>query len=210
MVAYTDPDCLPYFECTDDPCLNTGTVCEPSTVSCDLAQALDARLLAYDAVIARTAVAVPFFKVARTATQLVDANLAGFDAQIHWDTVLADNDGLVDLDQDDTVAYIQRPGLWWFQLYLKGLPPQTVGNLLYGNINNGTSSFSYSQMIAQYRSGSTYVRVDHSLEETAAFLALVPLDPIGASVGFAGTTGTGIITVEYAELTGYWYGEEVP
>lgn len=210
MPGYTAPDCLPYFTCDDSPCLNTGSVCEPSTVWCDLADLLDARLTAYDNVINRTAVTVPFFKIARTTQQIIDTNVVGYSSQIQWDAVLADNDGLIDLTSLATQARIGRPGLWWFQLYLYGTPPATTGNVFYGGINDGSPGSFYTQMAAQYRGNNVYIRADYSTEVTQSQLDISGPVSIGATANFTGTTGTGLVLVNYAEMTGYWYGEEVP
>jgi len=210
MPLYTVPDCLPYFGCDDSPCFNTGSVCEPSTVWCDLADLVDSRLAAYDNVVNRTAVAVPFFKIARTTQQVIDANVVNYSNQIQFDTVLADNDGLIDLTSLNTQARISRPGLWWFQLYLYGTPPATVGNVFYGGINNGSPGGFYTQMAAQYRGNNVYIRADYVTEVTQFALDLGGPASIGATADFTGTTGTALILVNYAELIGYWYGEEVP
>jgi hypothetical protein len=210
MPLYTAPDCLPYFSCDDSPCVNTGDVCNPSTVWCDLANLLDARLADFDNVINRTAAAVPFFKIARTVPQIIDTNVINYTNQIQFDAVLADNDGLIDLTSLNTQARIGRTGLWWFQLYLYGTPPATNGNVFYGGINNGSPGGFYTQMAAQYRGNNVYIRADYATEITQFQLDLAGQVSIGATADYTGTTGTGLVVVNYAELTGYWYGEEVP
>lgn len=210
MVAYTSPDCLPFFECTDSPCLNTGTECEPSTVFCDLTALLDAKFLAFETTTLRTSVAIPIFKVARTAQQIIDTNIAGVSDQIEWDTVLADNENMVNLDVDPTVARIDRAGLWQFELYLFGFPPQTSGNILIAALDNGGTT-GFGSDSAMWRTGqSAYTRLSFGREITQASLDSTGPFTVGASASFTGTTGNGLITIEYAELTGFWFGEEVP
>lgn len=211
MVAYTSPDCLPYFQCSDSPCLNTGTVCEPSTVFCDLVSLLDLKFTGFDDTLRRTAVAVPIFKIARTAQQVFDTNVAGFSDQIIWDTVVVDNENMVDLDADPLVARINRPGLWEFELYVYGFPPRINGNTMNATLDNG-STLTYNTVTSSWRSGqpNTYLRLGYTREITQASLTVSGPTPFGASVGFSGTTDTGLITIQHAELTGWWYGEEVP
>ncbi len=211
MVAYTSPDCLPYFECDDSPCLNTGTVCEPSTVFCDLTALLETRLNSFDNTVARTGTAIPMFKVARNAQQTIDTTVANADLRIIWDTVLVDNENMVDLDVDTHAVTVERPGLWQFELYLWGTPPQTTGNIFDTAINSGQGSGSfYVDCQTMWRAGQfAYSRLAYQRELTVANLAIIPFT-VGAIAGFQGTTGTGLVVVEYAELSGWWNAEEVP
>lgn len=111
MVAYTTPDCLPFFEGTDSPCLNTGTVCDPSTVWCDLAELLDAKFTAWDGVLNRTVVSYPIAQVRRTTPVTVSlGNLDSFP--ITWEEVVQDSNDLVDLALDPQTIYVRRPGVW--------------------------------------------------------------------------------------------------
>lgn len=111
MVAYTNPDCLPYFEGTDSPCVNTGTVCEPSTVWCDLAELLDARFTAWDSVLGRTAVTVPFAQVRRT-TPVTFPLTASTTFPLTWEESVQDNNDMVNLTIDPQTVYIRRSGIW--------------------------------------------------------------------------------------------------
>lgn len=211
MVAYTTPDCLPFFECDDSPCLNTGTVCDPSTVWCDLTAILEQKLNGFDETIGRTATAVPFAKVALTTTQTIDTSVASYDNMIRFDTVLADNDNMVNLDSNSRFIRIRRPGLWHFELYMSGSPPATAGNMFVSYITQGNYvSMSLGQ--AMWRDGVVYNRAATDVEVTQTGLDATLTFNVGAAAdyddGIASTTG--IVTVTYAELTAYWIGEEVP
>jgi len=92
MVAYTPDLCLPYFESTDSPCLNTGTVCDPSTVWCDLIALVEANLTAADSIIDRTAAAIPLASISYNPDTPVVIN-----GVIPFDIVNMDTDNMVDL-----------------------------------------------------------------------------------------------------------------
>lgn len=93
MVAYTSPYCLPYLEGTDSLCLNTGTVCEPSTAWCDLITLVEAQLDAFDAVTARTGRSVPLARISYNPTTLI----ALPNNTIPFDSVDIDTDNMADL-----------------------------------------------------------------------------------------------------------------
>lgn len=204
MVAYTSPDCLPYFECTDSPCLNTGTVCEPSTVWCDLTALLEPRLNAFDTVVARTSTAVPFAKVARFAVQEIDISVAGYDNLVQFDTVLADNDSMVDLDLDARFIMIDRPGIYSFEVYLAGLPPPVVDNGLNTYLSQGAGTVISSAQ-TMWRSGVVYNRVAYSVSISQATIDASGSYNIGVAADlYTGSVGSGILTVNYCELTAFW------
>lgn len=94
MVAYTPDLCLPYYEGTDSPCLNTGTVCDPSNVWCDLAALVDGYLTDLDEIVARTVTAIPLAQVSYQPT--VPVIVSG---NIPFDVVDLDTDNMVDLPQ---------------------------------------------------------------------------------------------------------------
>lgn len=110
MVAYTSPDCLPYFEGSDSPCLNTGTVCDPSTVWCDFAEQAEAALTEFDEVITRTATSTP---IAWVETTVPFTRAVGDPAvSVQFDTVRMDTDGMVDLDVNRSGFTVNTPGLY--------------------------------------------------------------------------------------------------
>lgn len=92
MVAYTSQFCLPYMECTDNPCTTLGSECDEVSVWCAMAQAVEAQLDVIDAVVARTATAIPQARVSLiydTATTVL--------GQVPFDTTDLDTDNMVDL-----------------------------------------------------------------------------------------------------------------
>lgn len=220
MVAYTSPDCLPYFECTDSPCLNTGTVCEPSTIWCDLVDEVDLILTGFDSTVGRTASAVPFAKVARSAEQTHQMNITLF-TRVFWDTVLADNANMVDLDADNVFVKINRPGIWWVELYVAGIPNASNFNELASHIVQrgptvatfpGTSlseaSGQWRQNLISVQPNTTQNRLAIAFQVTEADLATNSTIDIGAVVGATGTVPTSsFITISYAEMTVYWTAE---
>lgn len=210
MVAYTSPDCLPYFECDDSVCLNTGTQCDPSTVWCDMTAILEARMNSFDSIASRTATQVPFFKVARRAEQLIDDSDFGepYGMVIEWDTILADNDNMVNLDADNRGAVITRPGLWQFELYLVGHPPITVNNTLLGKIRVNEISQAGGSGVWRLPGIEAYLRAGVMVPLSAATLNTNGTTLINCRAEFSGAAAPDdIVHVIYAELTGYWMGD---
>lgn len=223
MVAYTSPDCLAYFECTDSPCLNTGTACEPSTVFCDMAAGLETILNGFDATLARTGTGVPFAKVARSAPQ-VESILAGsivFGFQVEWDTVLMDNANMVNLDADNLYVKINRPGIWWIELYMVGTPDTTTDNELNSWIvqRGGGSGFVPGTLLSEATSrwrfssvppnaNTVQNRAAFAYQVSAADLAVNSTIDLGAVFQAHGTpSASGELTITYAEMTVYWTAE---
>jgi hypothetical protein len=112
MVQYTSPDCLPYFDCDDSPCLNTGSVCDPSTVWCDFATLVDARLDEFDAAVQRTAISTPMAWVQATVPTLVVADTPA--TPIVFDSPLVDTDNMVNLDTLPSSITVNTSGLYQF------------------------------------------------------------------------------------------------
>jgi hypothetical protein len=223
MVAYTSPDCLPYYECTDSPCLNTGTVCEPSNVFCDLTALVEDILNTFDSSLGRTATAVPFAKVARTAEQ-VESVLAGNLVrafQVQWDTVLMDNADMVNLDSDNLYVKINRPGIWWVELYMIGIPDLTNNNdftsyliqrgpevnFIPGTVlANSTSRWRASTLVPN--PNTVQNRIAYSFQVTDADLSTNGTIDLGGDFKASGVaTATGELTLTYAEMTVYWTAE---
>ncbi len=123
MVAYTSPDCLPYFGCDDPLCLNTGSTCEPSTVWCDFAEAVEAKLNTFDEVVQRTAGSVPMAWIQATVPTVVLADQPS--APIIFDSPLVDTDDMVDLDTLPSSLTVNTPGL--YQLVYSGVGTATNG-----------------------------------------------------------------------------------
>lgn len=113
MVAYTQEFCLPYFEGTDSPCVDTGTDCAPSTVWCDMAAKIDAALVGFDGEIGRAVDSFPYAQVAVSDGFVFALGNTTGDAEIvFWDTVVGDSDGMVDITVDPTTVFLRRSGIW--------------------------------------------------------------------------------------------------
>lgn len=207
MPGYTLPDCLPFFLCSDSPCVNTGTECEPSTVFCDLVNILDTRFTVVDNIIGRTTTSIPFAKVARTSTYTLDTNTPGYDARIPWDTVLEDNNDMVNLDLNNKAILVSDPGIYMVSAYWVGTPPPTVSNV--SNIYIGTSTGSVDgETDALYRSGTNYANIAIQRLITQSNITNQGGQyPFSLLADFQGTIGTGIVTTTYAELTVYWVAD---
>lgn len=94
MVAYSSDFCLPYLEGTDSPCLNTGTVCDPSSAWCDMIALVEAQLDAVDAIVARTGAAIPLARVSYVPDV---PTVLGFANPVPFNVVDSDTDDMVDL-----------------------------------------------------------------------------------------------------------------
>lgn len=116
MVAHTPTFCLPCFEGTDSPCLNTGTVCDPSTLWCDLVNILEGEFNSIDELLGRTVTAIPMASV--TGTRIVDQSFPG---TVIWDTVEYDTDNMVNLDVNATIVTPQRSGVYMVFGYVRAL-----------------------------------------------------------------------------------------
>lgn len=117
MVAYTTPDCLPYFTGTDALCVNTGTVCDESTVWCDFAELVEEQLTAFDEVVARAATSVPMAWVETTTSFQYTT---GTTLAAPFDTVRVDTDNMVDLDANPSAITVTRSGLYQLTAYATG------------------------------------------------------------------------------------------
>lgn len=113
MVAYTSDFCLPYFEGSDSPCVDTGGVCAPSTVWCDMAAKVDEALTGFDETISRAVDSFPYAQVAVSdpfALNSGSSNLILYP--VSWDTVVGDSDAMVDLNVDPSSVNLRRSGIW--------------------------------------------------------------------------------------------------
>ena len=126
MVAYTDPDCIPYFEGGDSVCLNTGTVCDPSTVWCDQAEIIEAKLDFFDSIVARTATSVPLAWV-QTTTSFDYVNGSNGELHVNFTTVRADTDNMVNLDVESDGFLINTAGLYNVWAFATGVTSTNFG-----------------------------------------------------------------------------------
>jgi hypothetical protein len=106
VVAYSNKFCLPCFEPDDSPCVNTGTLCDPSTVWCDLVGIVDTQLGLIDSVLARTVETIPLASV--TGTQVSET----FPGVVIFDTVEYDTDNMVNLDVNANLITPTRSGIY--------------------------------------------------------------------------------------------------
>lgn len=138
MVAYSSSFCLPCLEGTDSPCTNTGTVCEPSTVWCDLVDIVEAQLNGVDSLIGRTATAIPLASVTGSAI---------FGGNVEFDTVDFDTDSMVNLDVNPTVVTPRRNGI--YMAYGRIVTP-SLGVTFDGFIHRIILSSGLDTSIAEY------------------------------------------------------------
>lgn len=159
MVAYTSTLCLPCFEGTDNPCLNTGTVCEPSTVWCDLVNLVEAQLESFDDIASRTARAIPIASISFNPDDGVVINGA-----IPFDIVNLDTDNMVDLSVTAGVVPV-RNGIYGITARIMIAPiltndfpdvrihignevaPEQGGGLALGPVQTTTRGFNTAQWL---------------------------------------------------------------
>lgn len=142
MVAYSSTFCLPCLEGTDSPCTNTGTVCEPSTVWCDLVNAVEDFLLPISGLVSRTATTVPLASI--TGNEVV---FPSSPVTIVFNTVEYDTDNMVNLDADPTVITPQRDGM--YLVYGRVITP-TEPVPLDGFIHTLTITSGTDSVVAEY------------------------------------------------------------
>lgn len=128
MVAYTSPDCLPYWEGTDSPCVNTGTLCEPSTVDCDFAVAVEAKLDSFDEVVS-VIESPPMAWVERLAGMTVITDTLA-DEPVVFDRVRIDTANMVNLDSEPSAITITRTGFYTVFVFVRGTTLTTPGNFI--------------------------------------------------------------------------------
>jgi hypothetical protein len=151
MVAYTSPDCLPYFEGTDSPCVNTGTACEPSTVWCDFAEAVEAKLDEFDTTVAVVENPPMAWVETLVPMTLTVGDLS--DTPVVFDTVRADSANMVNLDENPSSITITRTGLYDVFLYCRALTDLAGANFNQLTMNIAASPalvnnvFAYTSLV---------------------------------------------------------------
>lgn len=208
MVAYTSPDCIPYAECSDSVCLNTGTVCEPSTVWCDQAEVIEARLDTFDQIVTRTADTVPMVFMARSSpfTHLA-ATFTG--TTYEFTEVVVDTDDMANLDVNNTGFTVQTPGLYQVVVYLFGLT-QTAGSDMGINVTFSLSPASppingISNGSLQTTYGATFddILVTPQIHMTIPFFA----GQISSLVITTGADAADSVTFSYAMMAATWMAD---
>jgi hypothetical protein len=154
MVAYTSNYCLPCLEGSDSPCLNTGTVCEPSNVWCDLVNIVETQLNSMDSVIARTQAAIPLASVTGNTAETFSP------ATVIWDTVEYDTDNMVNLSADATAIIPTRSGLYMaFGRIISAVPGGTPVDGFEHRlvVSSGTDFVEYAGVEVTAAVGSMYL-----------------------------------------------------
>lgn len=128
MVAYTSPDCIPYFECTDPVCVNTDGLCEPTSVWCDQAQLVENRFAQFEQVITRTAETVPLVILQRTEpfTHLLSNTIGSL---VQFTQVVADTNNMADLSVNQLGFTVRTSGIYEVVCYLIGTTDTTASDL---------------------------------------------------------------------------------
>lgn len=119
MVAYTDPWCLPYFECSDNPCTKLGGPCDEVSVWCELINRVEAQLTVVDTIMARTSEAVPQAKVS-----LAYSSATLTLGQVPFDTTQLDTDNMVDLSAFRGIVP-RRNGIYYIHAQILMAPVAT-------------------------------------------------------------------------------------
>lgn len=219
MVAYTAPNCIPYFEGPEDICLNTGTVCDPSTVWCDIAALVDAKLTEFDNIVNTSVNTFPYAEVAITDVpfDLSSGTSSGMTQIAIWDAVLGDSDNIVDLGTDPSTFYLRRSGIWsvrctvtWrssfsqTEMYLSLTTPGTP------KIPTNTFAIFDRIWVEPVPDPGTIVGGARGL--TTVFDLCIPVDvstgPAPLTMSFNGfANGAFILTVEQALMSVQWMAE---
>lgn len=221
MVAYTPDYCLPYLEGTDDLCINTGTVCDPSTVWCDIATILDGALTSFDDIRERAVDSFPYAQVGITSLpylyQLGDTT--GDETLLPWDSVIGDSDGMVDLSVDPYTVTLRRSGIWNLSSEVVSYTSVSLSNISTRLVSSGAPTGSIASPFSSIRRvwvepvvylGSVvgsiiglsnlmdyYVRVD------------VSNGPVPLQIAYAIGSGTpnNLATINYAQFNARWVAD---
>lgn len=208
MVAYTSPDCLPYFECTDPLCVNTGSLCEPSTVWCDFATAVEAKLDEFDAVAQRTAVTVPMVWL-ETSVPLVTTAGVGSSFPVAFTSVVVDTDNMANLDENNNGFTIVTPGLYEILFYAIGLT-ETAGSNISSlpSIRFTPSNVAYAPVSQNELTMDFNVQVDDVIV-TPQIQQVLPLQAgqLASTVLDISGTNPNTITYSYIMVSATWIGD---
>ncbi len=212
MVAYTDPDCIPYFEGGDSVCLNTGTACDPSTVWCDQAEIIEAKLDFFDSVVARTATSVPIAWVQTTTPFTYQIDSSPPELHMVFTTVRVDTDNMVNLDVEADGFTINTPGLYNFWIFATGTTSTNLGagQSMEGRVNLSLEGLpaiyglaTISEMTASWESFVNDVRI----ATNGSFV----LAATAGTIVRASISGSGIVadSVTYTQVSmgASWIGD---
>lgn len=200
MVAYTADFCLPYFEGSDSPCLNTGTVCDPSTVWCDFANLVEAEMVSIDAILGRTATSVPIAMITyEPATPAVPA-----DSVVPFDAVSIDTDQMVNLEIFPGISP-NRNGIYLIDLVIR-VTGATTEQTIEGWITIGTEAIPVAGTSLRV---ATAVALGFAPNVTTDIRASVAwkfddTSPVPRTISATSNSGEAIV---YASLSAYWHSE---
>lgn len=210
MVAYTPDLCLPYYTGGDSPCLNTGTVCEPSSVWCDLVNLVEGYLDDLDDVVARTATAKPIAQVS-----YVPATAVTVSGVVPFNIVDLDTDNMVDLPVFSGITP-NRNGLYQIDAemqYASAADNAVVqGYILAGNANpfpSLTATTTINGIIAVLitRGASTAPNTTAPLIRASMLWQFDDTTPQPRSISLYSAFTGSVLTS--ATLTAYWHSDVI-
>lgn len=220
MVAYTTPNCLPYFTGSDNPCVNTGSVCDPSTVWCDMATLIDAKLSEFDSTINRAVDSFPYAEVAITTVPFVLSSGATnlLTEIVTWDTVLGDSDDIVNLSVDPNTFYLRRSGIWhvkmatvWRSSLADTRLTNTMSVITGAPTLTSVGAFANRTWVEAVPDPGTIVGGGLGLETTMDVFVLVDVSagfPAAFNMTFSGfAASTFTLTVEQALMSAQWMAD---
>lgn len=203
MVACTTEYDLPYQEGADAPC-------DLVPIWCQFADIIETQLVALDNIVNRTAVGVPFAKVTKTSTTTypVPAQPGIDQFAIAFDSVVMDNDNMVNLPADPLHVYVQRPGIYQVDAVVVA-SASIVGSMIEATIFPRLGFLNpYSHDVDVYwRQDSAYVH-EFLIINVPATAFTAPTPP---SFGLQFGTGAGPtpnLVVTAADMTVTWVADE--
>lgn len=186
MPGHTTNFDLPYPVSTDEPC-------DFAEQWCDFTDALDDVFTGFQVTLGRTMPVVPLAIMEQTIQRSVANN-----AEIPFDTVLADTAGMTDIDSDLYHITIQRPGRY---VVAAGLQKLTVGAPFVTAFTgiSATGKFSAQAMLYDRGAGITYfLNAYHTVETYAA----------GDKVGLSYSVGTqNFFLIDASWLAVIWHSD---
>lgn len=191
MVAYTTPDCLPYYTASDPLCLNTGTVCDEHTVWCDFAELVEAQLTAFDEVVDRAATSVPMAWIETTTPFTFSPG--GSSLAVPFDTVRVDTDNMADLDANASALTVTRSGLYQLTAY---------GTATWDRVGAGTGAARMTVFILPFLLNMGQATASNYSSNRATYLDLETVSPalqvvvpmMAGQQAIANISGSGVST----------------
>lgn len=208
MVAYTSPDCIPYFECSDPVCLNTGTTCEHDSVWCQQAEIIESRLDEFDTTVTRAVTTVPMVLLQTNVSFRHTVQISGFTTVEFTETVV-DTDSMADLDNLPTGFTVNTPGLYEVVVYLFGVT-ETLGSSMGINVTFSLNPVNPGLNGVQQNSiMTTYLAVIADIQVTPQIHMVIPFfaGQVGSvAVSTGGSVGD-YIQFSYAMVGATWMAD---